>query len=213
MAEEIPEGISYRDDLKAWWPIYDHAPVKCMQFVQHGLPAVDVVAKLCRRRRECVQAGGHAGFWPKALATRFEQVHTFEPERALFECMRRNCEAPNVTMYQQGLGAANGTARFRSHVSAGSWRVDPDGDHSITLLTIDSLNLKHCDAILLDIEGYEVAALDGARETVERCRPVILCELLPRSKEAIEQWLWRAGYWKASRFGRDGIYIYTGKIR
>jgi FkbM family methyltransferase len=200
------EGISYREDLEAWWPLYDHAPVKCMQFVRRGLPAIDVVAGLCKRRRECVQAGGHAGFWPKSLAKYFQHVHTFEPEAALFQCMRLNCKQANVAMYQIGLGAAAGTARFRSHISAGSWRVDDAGDREISMTTIDSLNLTRCDAILLDIEGHEVHALEGARQTVDRSSPIILCELLPRSRDAIEAWLLAAGYRRASTFGRDGVY-------
>lgn len=210
-----PAGITFRRDIGipegVWWPDYDHAPAKCMEFVQHGLPAVDRVAHYCGRMRECVQAGGHAGFWPMALAAKFEHVHTFEPERALFDCMARNCTAANVTMYRHGLGSLAGTVKFRSHVSAGSWRVDDEGDHLITLLTIDQLNLTRCDAILLDIEGYEVQALAGATATIERCRPVILVELLPRSKDAIDECLRRRGYVQRERFGRDGIYTFRGK--
>lgn len=213
MADETPTGISYRDDLKAWWPLYDHAPVKCMEFVRHGLPAVDVVADLCKRRRECVQAGGHAGFWPMALAQRFDRVHTFEPEHCLFECLVRNIgpAAAKITAHRKGLGASEGFVRFKSHVSAGSWRVDPEGKHIIPIVTIDSLALKHCDAILLDIEGYEVHALDGAVDTIERCRPVILVELLPRSRAEIDEWLQTNQYRPAARYGRDGIYTYRGR--
>lgn len=206
-----PPGISWRADLGAWWPDYDHNPVKCMEFVRHGLPAIGRVMHYCERMRVAVQAGGHAGFWPLTLAKFFEHVHTFEPERALFDCMQRNCQAPNVTMYRHGLGAAPGPAWFRSHVSAGSWRVDPEGKHLITLLDLDALNLKHVDALLLDVEGYEPQALEGGRCTIERCRPVILVELLPRSKDAIEQWLREAGYVQRERFGRDGIYTWRGK--
>jgi FkbM family methyltransferase len=206
-----PKGIRYREDLGAWWPDYDHAPVKCMQFVRAGLPAVDRVAHYCHKMRVAVQAGGHAGFWPIALAAKFGHVHTFEPERALFDCMVRNCTAPNVTMYRHGLGATCGTVSFRSHVSAGSWRVDPVGEHKITLLTVDTLKLEALDALCLDIEGYEVEALAGAAETIQRCRPVILCELLPRSADQIAAWLAGAGYVQRERYGRDGIYTFRGR--
>lgn len=212
MAEEtIPPGISYRADLGCWFPLYDHSPVKCMQFVRNGLPAVDRVALRSRRRRVAVQAGGHAGFWPKRLAELFDQVHTFEPEDALYECMTRNCTAENVTMYRHGLGAHSGTAQFKSHVSAGSWRVDPVGEHSITLITVDALNLENLDALLLDIEGYEVEALRGAQLAIVKFRPVILVEMLPRSSEAIDGWLKDHHYACVERYGRDAIYTYGGK--
>jgi FkbM family methyltransferase len=217
MTAEHPPGIRFRTDLGEWvksgiwWPDYDHAPKKCVEFVRHGLGAIAAVLRHCRQMRECVQAGGHAGLWPLNLAAHFEQVHTFEPERALFDCMTRNCTAANVTMYRHGLGSSVGPARLKSHVSAGSWRIDPQGEHLVNLLTIDALALEHCDAILLDIEGYEVEALTGAADTVERCAPVILCELLPRSQAAIEEWLRRHRYKLAERFGRDRIYVRKGR--
>lgn len=211
MAEETELGISYREDLQAWWPLYDHAPVKCMQFVQNGLPAIDVALKYCKQRRVCVQAGGHAGFWPKKLAEHFDHVHTFEPERALFECLKRNCTAPNVTAHANGLGPRTGLFSFKSHISAGSWRIDPAGDHQVMLYTIDSLDIKNCDAILLDIEGFEVEALHGAVATIIRCSPTILVELLPRSKDGIERFLYNMGYGQVARYGRDGIWTLGGK--
>jgi FkbM family methyltransferase len=206
MGEETVGGFRWRDDLKAWWPDYDHDPVRCMQFVRHGLPAIDAAVRYCRGWHLAVQAGGHAGFWPKRLAELFLHVYTFEPEPILFECLRRNCQAPNVAAFKFGLGAAAGRVPFKSHVSAGSWRVDPAGESLVTLMTVDALALDHCDAIFLDIEGYEVEALRGAEQTIERFRPVILCELLPRSKDSIDKWLQAHGYRLVERYGRDGIY-------
>lgn len=202
----FPSGIRYRDDLQAWWPDYDHAPAKCLQFVKKGIPAIDVAVRYCRKRREVVQAGGHAGFWPLALSRLFEHVHAFEPERALFDCMTRNCQADNVTMYPDGLGAAPARVKFLAANSAGSWRVDPQGGHEINIVPVDSLGLQRCDAIMLDVEGYEVEVLRGAAETIARTSPVILVELLPRSAAAIDKHLAGLGYTMRARFGRDGIY-------
>lgn len=207
MAEEESAGIYWRSDIKAWWPRYDHKPEKCFEFVAHGLGAIDAAMRWQQRRRACIQAGGHAGYWPKKLAELFDHVYTFEPEPALFACLERNCAAQNVTAYAVGLGSNYGRAKMRSHVSAGSWRVDPDGDHDIELWPIDSLHLDHCDAIFLDIEGYEVEALWGATQTVRVCRPLILVELLPRSAPAIEDHMKHLNYRQVARFGRDGIYL------
>jgi FkbM family methyltransferase len=214
--DEKTAGFRYREDLEAWWPDYDHKPEKCKQFVDHGLPAIDVAVQRCRGAEVAVQAGGHAGFWPKRLREIFRKVYTFEPEPILYECMVRNTAssepgAGTVYFYPLGLGAEVGRARFKSHVSAGSWRVDPAGEYEIELTTVDSLELPACDAIFLDIEGYEAKALIGARKTVARYKPVILCELLPRSAEAIEAWMHVNGYKQVARFGRDGIYTFGGR--
>lgn len=201
------KGYRFRTDLNAWWPDYDHAPEKCIQFVRHGLPAIDTALPFCRDRRVAIQAGGHAGFWPKALAEKFGTVLTFEPEPVLFQCLLLNCPAENVHAFRLGLGAQAGHANFKSHVSAGSWRVDDAGEHQIGITTIDGFLRRDVDAIFLDIEGYEVEALKGAAETIKHCRPMILCELLPRSRQDIERWLTGEGYTMAARYGRDGVFI------
>jgi len=207
VAEEENDAIYWRTDIRAWWPRYDHKPEKCYEFVAHGLGAIDAARRWLRKSRAAVQAGGHAGYWPRKLAGIFDHVYTFEPEPALFACLERNCREPNVSAYMCGLGAKFGQVSFRSHVSAGSWRVDPEGEHTIEVRPIDSLHLEHCDALFLDIEGYEVEALKGAAQTIKVCRPLILVELLPRSKESIEQHLLALNYRQVARYGRDGIYL------
>lgn len=208
MGKEADAGIYWRPDINAWWPRYDHKPERCFQFVAEGLGAIPVAQRYLRKTRQCVQAGGHAGFWPRRLANIFGQVFTFEPEQALFECLRRNTEGEaRVHAYPQALGACHGAAMLKSHVSAGSWRIDPEGEHAVEVRTIDGLNLEACDAIFLDVEGYEVEALKGAARTIEACRPLILVELLPRSKDAIDAHLVSINYRQAARFGRDGIYV------
>lgn len=207
MADENA-GIYWRTDINAWWPRYDHKPVKCFEFVTNGLGAIRVAQRFLKKTVACVQAGGHAGYWPKSLAEIFDYVYTFEPEPLLFECMQRNCcaKVPNVTAYPYALGAEYGRAKLKSHVSAGSWRIDPAGETEVEVWAIDALHLPHCDAIFLDVEGYEVEALKGAAETIKRCRPLILAELLPRSAAAIEEHLARLQYKQVARFGRDGIF-------
>jgi FkbM family methyltransferase len=51
---------------------------------------------------------------------------------------------------------------------------------TVPRITIDSLGLTDVRFIKMDIEGHELAALRGARSTVERDRPAILLELEQR---------------------------------
>jgi len=43
-------------------------------------------------------------------------------------------------------------------------------------MTIDDLGLDACDLIQLDVEGFEAKVLQGASQTITRCRPVIMVE-------------------------------------
>ncbi len=63
--------------------------------------------------------------------------------------------------------------------------------------------------IKIDVEGHEQAVLDGAVETIDRCRPRILVE--------IEQHRSPGGLEKAevyfSRLGYRGHYVHRGRLK
>jgi hypothetical protein len=42
---------------------------------------------------------------------------------------------------------------------------------------VDDLNLNACDFIQLDLEGYEFSALQGARKTIEKYKPLLCIEV------------------------------------
>jgi FkbM family methyltransferase len=206
---EAPSAeVFWHDQAKMWWPVADRDPVKAWAFVEKRAGDSAAAVRLCRKRRTCVQAGGYVGLWPLALAKSFARVITFEVMPGMLEACRRNCaKAANVSVYGVGLGAAMGSAPLQPTSTAGSWRIDPEGPLSCDLITIDSLALADCDAIILDVEGYEVEVLRGAADTIARCAPVIQVEELDRSAAAIRRHLAGLGYREAARVRKDGIYV------
>lgn len=147
------------------------------------LPVVELVLQHVERKRVVVQAGGNLGIFPKYLAQQFDVVYTFEPEPELFEMMVYNASEKNIVKFQAALGYK------RELVKMSRQRRQNDGGNShegithvsgpgiIPTICIDDLALPVCDLLYLDVEGYELFALRGARETIERCRPVIACEI------------------------------------
>jgi len=212
-------GITFREDFGCWWPDYDHAPEKCFALVKRNLSDCRVATSLCKKRGVCVQAGGHAGFWPMELSKYFVDVRTLEPEPALFECMVRNLGLPDskmgrsprthdgITVRRAALGAEVGQVMMRPHCSAGSWSVADDGTIPVEQVTIDSLNLSACDAIFLDVEGYERESLRGALLTIMKFKPVLHVEMLPRSADMIRAYVQSLGYARHSRVHKDEIFV------
>ena len=49
--------------------------------------------------------------------------------------------------------------------------------------TIDSYNFDDVDCIKIDVEGSELMVMQGARNTIERCRPSVQVEIVPRQCE------------------------------
>lgn len=133
--------------------------------------------------RCALDGGAHIGTWSKRLAERFETVVAFEPSPDTFECLTTNLSAfglANVQPRQAALGARAGfihlalDARARDLKNTGARYAVEGGD--IPVLTIDSLELPALGFLKLDIEGSEVVALEGAQETLDRCKPIVLFE-------------------------------------
>lgn len=61
-------------------------------------------------------------------------------------------------------------------------------------IMIDGFGLERLDLMKLDLEGMEAEALDGARETIERCKPILFVETIKSDKDAIGAALKGAGY-------------------
>lgn len=178
-------------DKTTWlWPTSDHN--RLTRWFRDGPGDLDAALPMLmphlKARRTVVQAGGCVGVWPVRLSMFFDDVRTFELEPVNFRCLEANtAHLPNVTCTHAALGEAEKMVGVFLEEqptrtgNPGAWHVVDDGDLPMT--TIDSLQLDDCDLIYLDIEGYEVAALQGALDTIERCRPVIGVEDYPDFRE------------------------------
>ncbi|WBL80222.1 FkbM family methyltransferase [Bradyrhizobium xenonodulans] len=69
-----------------------------------------------------------------------------------------------------------------------------DNTVPIQKMTLDELNLPRVDFIKIDIEGMEMEALAGARETIKTYRPILLIEKIKTDSRQLEQWLRDNGY-------------------
>ena len=138
----------------------------------------------------------------------FEEVYTFEPEPNNFRCLRLNCTDIKYHIYNVGLGKTISNAdiihpKGKKRSNMGVWQTIENPDGAVKLITIDSLNLPYCDLIHLDIEEFESMALEGAQQTIEKFRPVIILEE-GHGGEVAE----RFGYKLSEKMTRDWIYLY-----
>jgi FkbM family methyltransferase len=119
------------------------------------------------------------------------RVYAFEAAPDNAEAIRRNAELnliPNLGVIAKAVAARAGRGRLQV-VDDQSWSKLADyGEHPYTqrvidveLVTIDDLvgggELPPPALVKIDVEGAEIAVLEGMRETIERHRPAIICEL------------------------------------
>jgi FkbM family methyltransferase len=155
-----------------WWPETDR---ECW-WASFATVARDMEALRphMKQTRTCIQAGGNVGIYANHLARIFDLVHTFEPDPKLYECLALNSDA-NVMFSDAALSSERSQVGFVS-VAENVGQSHVTNGHGCEAVTIDEHNLTDCDLIYLDIEGYEKKALEGAAETIRRCRPVIVIE-------------------------------------
>ncbi len=130
-----------------------------------------------------IDGGAHVGTWSKLMSKAFETVIAVEPSPDTFECLVENMKAfncYNVDLRPIAIGAKVGRVqmalegRAAAANNTGGRFVQPGGD--IPVERIDDWKLPSCGFIKLDIEGSEPLALEGARETLARCKPIVLFE-------------------------------------
>ena len=130
-----------------------------------------------------VDGGAHVGTWSLKLAERFTRVMAFEPAADTYECLALNVQDyANV----ETVNAALGDWRGRASLTLEGDKVNTDRENtgarriaagdSFPVMLLDDLHLDTLDFLKLDVEGYEPSALRGARETLSRCKPVVLFE-------------------------------------
>jgi FkbM family methyltransferase len=103
---------------------------------------------------------------------RFSHVYGFEPDPVTFEKLKANFTGePRVHPVHAGVYSRKGTLRFRDDASRGAIFAD-DGEIEMPVTTIDDvLQGKRATYIKMNIEGAEIDALKGARQTITKWHP------------------------------------------
>jgi FkbM family methyltransferase len=167
-----------------WLPDGDHFFVGRQDYEMHDFTlAMEHVTEF----RNALDIGAHVGLWSRRLADRFGQVLSFEPVPDHHECLVKNIEnTTNVYVYNVAVGNEAGTVYMNQSIenSGMSSIVNDKTGLEVSVITVDSLDLKDIDFIKIDVEGFESLVLKGAEKTILESRPVIFMEILNQHKDS-----------------------------
>lgn len=153
----------------------------------------ELFARSVREGATVIDGGSYLGFYALLAARRIGPegtVFAFEPNPELFEAMRRNVHEngfdDRVIPLPVGIGADRGRSRFYIDEGDGSKSslFEPQRLRDVTVaesMSLDEvLGAQPVDLIKLDIEGGEVDALRGMRETLASSSdPTLIVECNP----------------------------------
>ncbi len=138
--------------------------------------------------------GSNVGFFALIAARQVGDrghVYAFEPVPVNARCIRANAARNrfgHLEVVESAVGAVPGTARLfvtdhpgGATLSGSDAPPDVTGAIDVAVTTIDDVvrdgRALPPSFVKIDVEGVELDVLAGMRETLERARPVLLCEL------------------------------------
>lgn len=160
--------------------------------------------------------GNHLLYYCSQLAP--EKVYCFEPGQLSLNTLKQNIALNYlddlVTVYPVALGAKNGMGQQQDFqlANTGMNRVTPTEQANagavVEIRSLDSFELAKVDFLKIDVEGAEMEVLEGATETIGRCKPVILVEVFEENGQRIRRWMEERGYQKLIQLGlHNQLYV------
>lgn len=147
-------------------------------------------AELCAGGGTVLDIGAYTGLY--TIASRLLGCHAiaFEPMPFNRSRFRDNCRLNSVSggvneeVVSEQVGETIITYNPIPFTSGASLVRRRGTQLPVKSITIDSLSLPKVSAIKIDVERAEPLVLAGARETLERCRPAMLVEVLGDAEKA-----------------------------
>lgn len=154
-------------------------------------PELALVSPLADPSRAFLDVGANTGAYLERALGRFAAVYAVEPDPELARYLER-AFAGRVIVLAMALSRAPGRMRFylphhagRAISTRGS--LEPDANpgleqtiRTIEVATLDGLDLPPLGFVKIDVEGHELAVLEGGRARLGRDRPRLLVEIEER---------------------------------
>ena len=147
-----------------------------------------VLSMLSDNKRVAIDIGSCEGLWSLNLSDEFKTVYAFEPMPEVYDMTLRwlpeNVKPHNVALsnkeetiemifFKQNVGMTmrKGNAFIEDHM-----KNSPNKVFVTKTRTLDSYVFQNVDFIKIDAEGEEQNIIYGAKETLDRCSPIIFVD-------------------------------------
>ena len=176
--------------------------MKCRERHLPGTAIIDVGANI----------GNHSIFYAAILGA---TVYAFEPDRRSYDLLELNIVTNDledkIVAQCCGIGAQDGVGSLHAGTPhSGTARVTFD-DGDLPVRSLGSLNCPHPISIVkIDVEGTEVAVLQGAAALIEAWQPDFIVEVEhPHELPPVLDVMLGFGYTPLGRYAATPTYLFT----
>lgn len=137
---------------------------------------------------------------------KYKKIYAFEPDKGNLETLKNNTASfANIEIINKGIWDKDKTLSFNSSGSGSC--ISESGDNVIEVTTIDSIvKDDKVTFIKMDVEGSELEALHGAKETIRKNSPKLAICCYHKENDIIDL------YTYIKSFDREGV-IYNFYLR
>ena len=169
----------------------------------------------CRSRDKkfntVLDIGAWCGTWSAEFAPYCKKIYAIEPDRTHVECLLKNLSSfDNIELLDYAVGDIETRVSLTDDDFTQARRIYSIGN--ILMKTVDSFKFEDVDLIKIDVEGFEMNVLRGAKDTLKDCN-FLMIELNNNSKKynssnaEIEKYLQELGFTTLIDKWPDKVFI------
>jgi FkbM family methyltransferase len=185
--------MKYTDFLNKKIYLHDNDQVSIwleQDSTKYELHLVEVFNKYIQKDFIIIEGGSHLGLHTIRLSDLANKgfIYSFEASKRNYDKLSDTLKYNNITnveLYNKALYKEKSEVFLEEHIYADQDKLNFNNKNGnkVDAICIDDFNFDKVDFIKLDIEGSEYFAIEGCKNTIEKCKPIIVYEYLPNTPE------------------------------
>ena len=190
--DKLP-AITFRDRLNRikqnikfkYLPFRLYHRIRCYKYAKYRTPELSHISNLVKSTQNSIDIGANLGLFTFFMSRASKHVFAFEPNPYPLENLKGLVDS-NVTVLPIALGNNDGPVEIKiphhrkgwssNGASLASKEIDDGKIINIQCRKLDSLNIENIGLIKIDVEGFEIEVIRGAKETILKNKPVMIIE-------------------------------------